>query len=139
MTMTRKRFETLKQVLLSHKRKGQDEVNLRVREGRAPRARDVGDSLDGSDADIQNDLEFALLQMRAATVARIDQALARLETGHYGSCSECDADIAEVRLRALPFAVRCHRCEAERETEDRPATSTGQRGRTSLFPERVGP
>ena len=37
-------------------------------------------------------------------------ALARIETGEYGVCSKCGADIAPARLAALPTATRCIRC-----------------------------
>ena len=135
MTMTKSRSAALRRVLLDHKRKRQSEVEGRVREGRAPRTREVGDSLDSSDADVQSALDFALLQMSAATITRIDQALARLDVGHYGTCIECGEDIAEPRLRALPFAVRCHECEKEREGL---SVAGPQRGRATLFPDSVG-
>jgi DnaK suppressor protein len=137
--MTKTRSAALRHVLLDHKRKRQSDVEGRVREGRAPRSREVGDSLDNSDADIQSALDFALLQMRAATLSRIDEALLRLDSGHYGTCAECGDDIAEPRLRALPFAVRCHMCEKEREAEHGRGNEAGQpRGRTTLFPDSVG-
>lgn len=138
MTMTKTRSAALRQVLLEHKRKQQSEVDGRVREGRAPRTREVGDALDSSDADIQSGLDFALLQMRAATLKRIDEALVRLDSGHYGTCIECGEDIAERRLRALPFAVRCHDCEGQREAERGHAGVDQHRGRTALFPDSVG-
>jgi len=139
MTMTKTRAASLRQVLLDHQHKRQVDVEGRVREGRAPRTRDVGDSLDSSDADIQNGLDFALLQMRAATLKRIDEALVRLDSGQYGTCAECGEDIAERRLRALPFAVRCHECEAEREAAHGHAGTTDHhRGRTTLFPDGAG-
>ena len=139
MTMTATRAEALRHLLWYHKRRSQSDVEDRVRQGRAPRTRDVGDSLDHSDADIQTGLDFALLQMRAATLARIDEALLRLATGHYGACIDCGGDIAERRLKALPFAVRCHECEGRRESEQGPTGAADQlRGRTTLFPESVG-
>ena len=46
---------------------------------------------------------------------RIDEAIARLAEGAYGACVECDAEISEGRLQAVPFAVRCQACEARRE------------------------
>jgi DnaK suppressor protein len=126
-------------VLLDHKRKRQSEVEGRVREGRAPRTREVGDMLDSSDADVQSSLDFSLLQMNAAMLTRIDEALARLDMGRYGTCIECGEDIAERRLRALPFAVRCHECESGREAEDGRGRVDGvQRGRSTLFPDSVG-
>lgn len=50
-------------------------------------------------------------------VARIDDALMRLDAGKYGSCLECAREISEQRLRALPFAVRCQACEERREQD----------------------
>ena len=139
MTMTKNRSAALRQVLLDHKRKRQTEVEGRVREGRAQRTREVGDMLDNSDADVQSSLDFALLQMNASTLTRIDQALVRLDAGHYGICAECGEDIAEPRLRALPFAVRCHDCESGREAEQGHGSVAGtSRSRTTLFPDSVG-
>ena len=95
--------------------------------------------LDSSDADVQSSLDFTLLQMNADTLTRIDEALARLDAGHYGTCIECGDDIAERRLRALPVAVRCHECESGREAE--PAhgkLADPQRSRATLFPDSVG-
>jgi DnaK suppressor protein len=139
MTMTKSRSAALRHVLLDHKRKRQTEVEGRVRDVRAPRSREVGDMLDSSDADVQSSLDFALLQMNAATLTRIDEALVRLDAGHYGTCVECGEDIAEPRLRALPFAVRCHECETGREAEHGHGKIDGQqRGRATLFPDSVG-
>ena len=95
----------------------QDDVQSRIRSGRSDRPVDVGDVLDHSDGDVQGDLELALLQMRAATLIRIDEALVRLDAGKYGSCFECAGEISEQRLRALPFAVRCRTCEERREQD----------------------
>jgi DnaK suppressor protein len=61
-------------------------------------------------------IEFALIEMKAETLSKIDEALSRLECGTYGRCFECGGEIGEARLRALPFAVRCKRCEEVRET-----------------------
>jgi len=136
MTISATRSATLKQALLDHKQRQQGDVQSRVREGRAQGTREVGDMLDSSDADIQSGLDFALLQMRSATLSRIDEALARLNAGQYGTCSECGEDISERRLRALPFAVRCHECEAQREAELGQTTTLGQpRHRAELYSE----
>ena len=64
---------------------------------------------------MHEDMDRALLQMRAETLNRIDDAISRLDDGNYGRCFECDAEIAAPRLRALPFAVRCRTCEEQRE------------------------
>ena len=91
------------------------DIDGRIREGRTDRAHGAGDMIELSDADTQEDLDLALLQMRAETLTRIDDAIARLDEGKYGRCFECDGEIAAERLRALPFAVRCRSCEERRE------------------------
>ena len=75
----------------------------------------VVDAVETSEADIQEDIEFALIQMKAETLQRINEALDRLDEGTYGRCFECGDEISEARLRALPFAVRCKDCEEARE------------------------
>jgi len=70
--------------------------------------------VEGSDDDARQGLDLTLLEMRANTLAAIDAAISRLNAGKYGDCFECDRPIAERRLRALPFAVRCRDCEEKR-------------------------
>jgi DnaK suppressor protein len=95
---------------------------------------EVLDAVESSEADIQEDIEFALIQMKSETLNKVNDALARLEQGDYGNCYDCGEEIAEKRLRALPFAVRCKDCEEARENaEQRERTLTQRRGGSSLF------
>lgn len=43
-------------------------------------------------------------------IAAIRRALLRLETGDYGLCVECGAEIPAARLRAQPAAALCIEC-----------------------------
>jgi len=122
------RTDTLKQGLLARKQELQDDVQRRVRSGRVHRAQEGTDDLEHSEADIQDDLELALLQMQSQTLSRIDAALARLDAGGYGRCVECEREIAARRLHALPFAVRCQRCEEHREQANSRARRLSQNG-----------
>lgn len=138
MSNTARRTAELRQVLTERRRAMQDDVQSRIRGGRTDRPNEVRDDLEHSDADIQGDIEFSLIQMRADTLKRIDEALVRLDAGRYGSCFECESDISERRLRALPFAVRCQACEQRREQEQGRAREVAQRrGGTSLFADLV--
>lgn len=55
-----------------------------------------------------------VLQSLAATseqeIALINIALKRLDSGNYGSCSQCGNDIEEKRLNAIPEAEFCMNC-----------------------------
>ena len=89
---------------------------------------------ESSEVDIQEDIEFALIQMKSETLNKINEALRRLDEGTYGNCFECGDGIAEARLRALPFAVRCKDCEEARETaEQRERMLAQKRGSSTLF------
>lgn len=139
MTAATIRTAALKQTLLDRRREMQNAIETRVRESRAPRRPDVGDALDNSDADVGIGMDFMLLQMRATTLTRIDEALLRLDAGQYGVCFECGKAIAIRRLRALPFAVRCHECEDRREAEaGRAGPMADPCGRTAFFADNLG-
>ncbi len=132
------RYAELKRMLETRRRDLQAEVQGRMRDVRADglglRASDVLDDVESSEADIQDDIELALIQMKSETLNKIDDALDRLEHGDYGNCFECGAEIAENRLRALPFAVRCKNCEEAREVaEQRERQLAARRGSSSLF------
>ena len=134
MTDTPSRRDHLRDMLHARRREMQDHVRARIRDGRTARPAPGGDDLDHSDAASQGDLELTLLQMRGETLVRIDAALRRLDVGQYGFCAECAKEIAERRLRALPFAVRCQGCEAKHEEAHARSQQLAQRrGSASLF------
>jgi DnaK suppressor protein len=133
MTDTAIRNADLRDMLSERRRELQDAVHSRIRDSRSDRPKEVGDDLEHSDADIQGDIELSLLQMKAETLARIEEAIVRLNSGKYGSCFVCEGEISERRLRALPFAVRCQACQERREQEQgRERELAQRRGSVSL-------
>jgi DnaK suppressor protein len=136
--MDRGRYEELKSILEDRRREIVNQVQERMRDVRAEGAgatvQGVLDAAESSEADIQDEIEFALIQMKAETLTKIDEALRRLEEGSYGYCFECGEEISERRLRALHFAVRCKDCEESREVrQQRERLMAQRRGAASLF------
>ena len=136
--MSQTRYTELKAMLDGRRREIQAEVQGKMRDvrgaGEVTKVNDVFDAVESSEADIQEDIEFALIQMKSETLNKINDALVRLEQGQYGNCYECGEEISEKRLRALPFAVRCKDCEEARENaEQRERQLAARRGATSLF------
>ena len=134
----RSRYNELKQMLLGRRRELQAQVHDKMRDVRATgevtKLSEVFDAGESSEADIQEDIELALIQMKSETLNRVDDALGRLEQGTYGNCFDCGEEIAEKRLRALPFAVRCKDCEEAKEiAEQRERHLAARRGSSSLF------
>ncbi len=73
------------------------------------------DSGDQALVDLEREMGISLQEMRNRERRMIDDALASLEEGTYGRCAECDADISEKRLVALPFARYCVECQSRLE------------------------
>src|ERR687890_2031506 len=136
--MTRDRYAELTSILEERRREIMDQVQEKIRDVRTESpnnpATGVLDAVESSEADIQGEIEFALIQMKAETLNKIEEALRRLEEGTFGYCFECGEEISERRLRALPFAVRCKDCEEAREVAQQRERMIQRRGAaSSLF------
>lgn len=125
-----RRHDELRQMLTERGRLLSDEVHGQLRGVRADvaaRSHDSQDDGELADNDLQDEIRLALIQLKAETLNKVNEALARLEEGRYGWCHECGGEIAERRLRALPFAVRCTRCEQVREAASQQTEARGRR------------
>jgi RNA polymerase-binding transcription factor len=133
------RYSDLRLMLEGRRREIRAEVHHKMRDVRTEgtwggKLNEVLDAVESSEADIQGDIELALIQMKSETLSKINDALARLEQGDYGNCFDCGEEIAEKRLRALPFAVRCKDCEEAREiAAQRERQVAARRSTSSLF------
>jgi DnaK suppressor protein len=129
--MARERYTELKRILDERRREILNEVQEKMRDVRAVGASGEGqgvlDAAETSEADIQDDIELALIQMKTETLHKIEEALTRHADGTYGYCFECGDEISERRLRALPFAVRCKDCEEAREIAEQRERQLSQR------------
>lgn len=125
-----RRYDELRQMLSERGRVLSDEVHGQLRGVRADvaaRSLDSQDDGELADNDLQDEIRLALIQLKAETLNKVNEALSRLEEGRYGWCHECSGEIAERRLRALPFAVRCTGCEQVRESASQQMEVRGRR------------
>jgi DnaK suppressor protein len=56
--------------------------------------------------------DLALRDRATLHLALVEEALARLDDGTYGTCRRCGRPIAAGRLEALPWAAHCIECQA---------------------------
>lgn len=86
----------------------------RLHQSSLKRDDEVNPEEDGTDA---FDRLFALERAGGdqKVIRKIDEALRAIAEGTYGVCEECHELIQMPRLRALPFAKNCIRCQAEQE------------------------
>ena len=60
-------------------------------------------------------IALGVLGSAAQSLAQIEEALGRIEDGSYGRCADCNAEIPDARLEAVPYAPCCVRCATRRE------------------------
>jgi DnaK suppressor protein len=107
----------VRRMLVERRRERLNEIQSRVRV-----VREVGSSKDHhssplAETEPEDDLEFALIQMKSEMLETVNEAVLRFDAGAYGYCVDCGEVITSARLRAMPFAVRCRECEEARENE----------------------
>ena len=73
---------------------------------------DIGDL---SQLDLDEDIDYTLLNMYIERLRNVEDALDRLEEGTYGYCEDCGRAIKLERLKVLPFAKYCVQCQEQRE------------------------
>jgi RNA polymerase-binding transcription factor len=110
------RYADLKRLLEVRRRELERALNVRLREVRANNGHDADsvaaqDAADASNSELLQEIGITLTEMTAEALVRVDEALARIASGVYGLCEECNGEISEKRLAALPFAVRCRECQ----------------------------
>jgi DnaK suppressor protein len=126
----RERHAVLKEMLEDRRRDIHD--RLRTLRETLPVQAEVKDAEEQSVEDFAQDVELALMEMKSETLSQIDEAIRRLEKGEYGSCAHCGREIAEARLKALPFATLCLECQ-ENEEEARATVRTQEARSMSTF------
>ena len=81
-----------------------DRVKANVRRGYDPDSKERAKELEDSE------VVDALGNEARMEIAKISEALSRIDSGEYGICDECGAKIEEGRLTAHPYARKCIDC-----------------------------
>jgi RNA polymerase-binding protein DksA len=71
----------------------------------------VADPLDMTQQAAERELAVVNLDRGTATARRLRAAMDRVDIGTYGVCLECEEHIAPNRLKAIPWAELCIRCQ----------------------------
>ena len=66
-------------------------------------------------ATLGREIDYTLGENSGEILTRIDAALARIDGGTYGTCSNCGQEISAARLEAYPWASLCIDCKRDAE------------------------
>ncbi len=81
------------------------------------KAQTNGDMIDAALDSVQDEISSQLAEVESRELSRIEIALERMRSGHYGACEGCGTSIPMARLNALPYATLCIKCQRESERE----------------------
>jgi DnaK suppressor protein len=97
------------------RRKHREELKARLGDLRVALATADGVEVNDVEALCDNSastgVSAAIVEITSRRLQDVEAALDRLQSGTYGSCSDCGAEIPAARLRALPYAERCRECQ----------------------------
>jgi len=93
-----------------------DQINRRIHTMADDSLKNIDDT-PSEDRTDDFDREFALnlVSTEHDVLFEIDDALRRIHLKTYGKCDGCSKRIEKIRLRALPFARMCVKCQSESE------------------------
>ncbi len=79
---------------------------------------DLPDETDLAASEVNQNLIFKLRDRERLLLLKLDEALARIEEGSFGTCLDCEESIEPRRLEARPVSTLCISCkEAEEHKE----------------------
>jgi DnaK suppressor protein len=93
------------------------ELLTQQRDQDALRIENAADPFDQIQASVERDLLVGLLNRDARLRDDLRRAFELMENGSYGRCEDCEGIIAAARLKAIPWARCCVRCQELRDRE----------------------
>jgi len=93
------------------------ELLSQQRDSEALRIESAADPFDQIQASVDRDLLVGLLNRDAQLREDLRRAFEMIADGSYGRCEDCDRTIAPARLKAIPWARCCVRCQELRDRE----------------------
>jgi DnaK suppressor protein len=77
------------------------------------------DPADRATAESNRNFELRIRDRERKLLAKIKEAIERLDSGSYGTCESCDDDISLKRLEARPVTTLCVKCKTAQEQHEK--------------------
>lgn len=121
--IAKKELEYFRKLILKMKEKVLDEIKHISEDTLKKSQKDASGDISGYTyhmADVATDTydrEFSLglASNERQSLYELDEALKKIEEGTFGVCEECKIPIAKTRLKAVPFARLCLKCQVKKE------------------------
>jgi DnaK suppressor protein len=80
---------------------------------------DLPDETDLAASEVNQNLVFKLRDRERQLLSKIDEAMARIEDGTFGTCADCEEPIEIRRLEARPVSTLCIACKERQEHKEK--------------------
>lgn len=118
INMKKKELEKFKNILLEKKEKILGNARHTLEDDMTLDQADLADEMDLASSEYLQSFQFRLRGRERTFLSKIDKALAKIETGEFGICEECEEKIHSKRLEARPETTLCIKCKEEQEREE---------------------
>ena len=116
--MNEQQVEHFRNILLAWKRELMEEVDRTVHHMQ-DEAANFPDPNDRATQESEFTMELRTRDRERKLIKKIDESLAKLDSGEYGYCEECGVEIGIRRLEARPTATLCIDCKTLAEIKER--------------------
>ena len=117
-TMTKKREEYFKKLLNKRLDDLLAEANKTVT-GMTDQGQNFPDPTDRASLESDRNFTLRIRDRERRLIAKIKNALDRLDNGTFGICEECGEDISDKRLKARPVTTLCINCKKKQENQEK--------------------
>lgn len=121
--LTKKELEYYRELILKMKEKILDEIKHISEDTLKKSQKDAAGDISGYTyhmADVASDtydreFSLSLASNERESLYELDDAIKRIDEGTFGICEECKSSIAKTRLKAVPHARLCLKCQEKKE------------------------
>ena len=122
MALTKQQLKEFRQLLITERAKFAGEIRAIAHEA-AQNPREASGDLsaytvhmaDMAADTYERELSTNLVSSEQEVLYQIDDALKRIDEGGFGVCQQCNKPITMSRLKAVPYAPMCIRCQRAKE------------------------
>jgi len=115
MSMDAKNIARFRRLLLEEKERLLNNSKNALQNELALSPDDLPDETDLAASEINQNLVFKLRDRERQLLAKIDEALDRMDEGTFGMCEDCEEPIEPRRLEARPVSTQCVACKEKQE------------------------
>ena len=117
--MDAKTLAKYKKLLLEEKQRLINNTKSAIKTELALSPDDLPDETDLAASEVNQNLVFKLRDRERQLLSKIDEAMARIEEGTFGTCMDCEENIEIRRLEARPVSTLCIACKERQEHKEK--------------------